>query len=58
MTGEEIIYLVNECAIVAIFMSTNDGRLLLWLMLYGIYNEVLDISLMINDVLMNTELMY
>ena len=57
MTGEEIIYLVNECATVAIFISTNDGRLLLWL-LYGIYNEVLDVSSMINDLLMDTGLMY
>ena len=55
--GEEIICLVNECAIVAIFISTNDGRLLLWL-LYGIYNEVLDVSSMINDLLMDTGLMY
>jgi hypothetical protein len=55
--GEEIICLVNECAIVTIFISTNDGRLLLWL-LYGILNEVFDVSLIINDVLMDTGLMY
>ena len=40
-----------------IYLSTNDGRLLLWL-LYGIYNEVLDGSLMINYLLMDTGLMY
>jgi hypothetical protein len=53
---------VDECAIVSIFMSTNDGTLLLWLMLYERLNEVLDVSLtiiaMINDVMIDTGLMY
>ena len=41
-------------------MSTYDGTLLLWLMLYGRKNKVLDVSLtilaMINDVMMDTGL--